>query len=59
MICSVSKLVSFASHVMTLFPCDIRATGTPAGVGPLNACDPIQDPIDPIGEMRLAVEGSY
>jgi 2-keto-4-pentenoate hydratase/2-oxohepta-3-ene-1,7-dioic acid hydratase in catechol pathway len=35
MIFDVATLLSFVSHVMTLEPGDLMATGTPMGVGPL------------------------
>ncbi len=35
MIFSVSEVLSFVSHIMTLEPGDIVTTGTPSGVGPL------------------------
>jgi len=36
---SVPDLLSYISHVMTLEPGDVVATGTPAGVGPLQPGD--------------------
>ena len=41
------RLVEFISHIMTLFPGDVIATGTPPGVGPVRIGD----------EMRVEVEG--
>lgn len=41
------RLVEFVSHVMTLYPGDVIATGTPPGVGPVRPGD----------EMRVEVEG--
>lgn len=35
MIFSIPKLVSFISKIMTLYPGDIIATGTPEGIGPM------------------------
>ncbi len=35
MIFSVPYIISYISHIMTLMPGDIIATGTPSGVGPL------------------------
>ena len=35
MVFSINSLLSYVSHVMTLEPGDIVATGTPSGVGPL------------------------
>jgi 2-keto-4-pentenoate hydratase/2-oxohepta-3-ene-1,7-dioic acid hydratase in catechol pathway len=41
MIFSVPELVSFASRVMTLYPGDVIATGTPDGIGPMEKGDEI------------------
>ena len=42
MIWGVDSLISFISHVMTLEPGDMIMTGTPHGVGPLNAGDHVR-----------------
>lgn len=52
---SVPELVSFISHVMTLLPGDVIATGTPAGVGPLKAGDVVEVKIEGIGVLRNSV----
>jgi 2-keto-4-pentenoate hydratase/2-oxohepta-3-ene-1,7-dioic acid hydratase in catechol pathway len=44
-----------ASSVMTLFPGDIIASGTPAGVGRLKAGDRVEIRINGVGEMKLDV----
>jgi 2-keto-4-pentenoate hydratase/2-oxohepta-3-ene-1,7-dioic acid hydratase in catechol pathway len=44
-----------ASSVMTLFPGDIIASGTPAGVGRLKANDRVEIRIKGVGEMTLDV----
>jgi len=54
MIYSVADIVSFLSHIMTLEPGDIIATGTPAGVAMasgkfLNAGDRIEGDIEKLG----------
>lgn len=56
MIYSVADIVSFLSHVMTLEPGDIIATGTPAGVAMasgkfLNAGDRIDGSIESLGTL--------
>jgi 2-keto-4-pentenoate hydratase/2-oxohepta-3-ene-1,7-dioic acid hydratase in catechol pathway len=51
----VPKLVSFISHVMTLLPGDIIATGTPAGVGPMLPGDKVEIKIEGIGTLRNTV----
>jgi len=48
----VEVLVSFSSHVMTLMPGDIIATGTPSGVGAMNKGDVIEIVIEHIGTLR-------
>jgi len=48
----VPKLVSFISHVMTLLPGDVIATGTPAGIGPMQSGDTVEVKIEGIGTLR-------
>jgi 2-keto-4-pentenoate hydratase/2-oxohepta-3-ene-1,7-dioic acid hydratase in catechol pathway len=55
MLRSTAMLVSFASRVMTLLPGDVLATGTPAGVGPLQAGDTVTVTIDQIGTLTNKV----
>jgi len=52
LIFNVRKLVSFVSKVMTLFPGDIIATGTPSGIGPLKLGDKVEVVIENIGRLR-------
>jgi 2-keto-4-pentenoate hydratase/2-oxohepta-3-ene-1,7-dioic acid hydratase in catechol pathway len=60
MIFKIDTLVSFISNVMTLEPCDIIATGTPAGVGVfakpepklLKVGDVVEIEIERIGAIR-------
>jgi len=42
MIYSVAQLVSFASESLTLLPGDVILTGTPSGVGPIQAGDELE-----------------
>ena len=49
---SVPELVSFISHIMTLLPGDIIATGTPSGIGPMKPGDTVEVKIAPIGTLR-------
>lgn len=51
----VAELVSYISHVMTLVPGDIIATGTPAGIGPLAAGDTVTVRIAGIGDLTNPV----
>ena len=53
---TVSELVSFISHVMTLMPGDIIATGTPGGIGAMNKGDTIEIRIAGIGTLQNYVE---
>jgi 2-keto-4-pentenoate hydratase/2-oxohepta-3-ene-1,7-dioic acid hydratase in catechol pathway len=55
LIFKVPELVSFISGVMTLFPGDVIATGTPAGVGPMQPGDVIEIAIEGIGRLRNPV----
>ncbi len=55
MVFSIVALVSFVSHVMTLEPGDLIATGTPAGVGPLAPGDVVEVEIPGVGVLRNPV----
>jgi len=46
------ELVSFISHVMTLLPGDIIATGTTSGIGPMHPGDTVEVTIENIGTLR-------
>ena len=48
----VAELVSFVSHIMTLLPGDVIATGTPGGIGPMQRGDTIEIKIESIGTLR-------
>jgi len=48
----VPELINFISHVMTLLPGDIIATGTPSGIGPMYPGDVVEIRIEPIGTLR-------
>ena len=48
----VPELVSFISHIMTLLPGDIIATGTPIGIGPMKPGDTVEVKIELIGTLR-------
>lgn len=50
------ELVEFVSGVMTLFPGDIIATGTPAGIGPLAPGDTVEVRIEGIGSLVNVVQ---
>ena len=52
MVFDVPTLVSYVSHVMTLLPGDVILTGTPAGVGPIEAGETVSVSIQGIGEIN-------
>ena len=52
LIFDVFKLVSFISEVMTLLPGDVIATGTTAGIGPMQPGDIVEVEIENIGILR-------
>jgi 2-keto-4-pentenoate hydratase/2-oxohepta-3-ene-1,7-dioic acid hydratase in catechol pathway len=56
LIFKVPELVGFISGVMTLLPGDVIATGTPAGVGPLQSGDVIEIVIEGIGRLSNPVK---
>ncbi len=55
MIFPVDVVIRYISRVMTLEPGDLIATGTPAGVGPLQPGDVVEVAIDGIGVLRNRV----
>ncbi|MGA1846161.1 fumarylacetoacetate hydrolase family protein [Deferribacter abyssi] len=52
MIFKVPYLISFISKVMTLYPGDVIATGTPEGVGELKPGDVVEVEVEGIGKLR-------
>lgn len=59
LIFSVPELVSFISHIMTLLPGDVIATGTPSGIGPMKPGDTVEVRIEPIGTLRNYIVQPY
>jgi len=55
MIHSVAQIISFVSQSLTLFPGDVILTGTPAGVGPIQAGDHLEAQIDDWPRLRNTV----
>ncbi len=47
----VAKLVAYISRVMTLLPGDVIATGTPAGIGPMQVGDTVEVEVEGIGVL--------
>lgn len=51
----VAQLIAYTSHVMTLFPGDVLATGTPAGVGPIRAGQRVAVELTGLGRLEVPV----
>src|SRR5947209_5008275 len=58
MLYSCAYLVRWISRMMTLYPGDVIATGTPAGVGPLVAGDVVEVSVAGIGVLRNPVQAA-
>jgi 2-keto-4-pentenoate hydratase/2-oxohepta-3-ene-1,7-dioic acid hydratase in catechol pathway len=58
LIFGVRELIAYTSSVMTLYPGDVIATGTPAGVGPLTHGDRVVLEIEKVGRLEVGVDGS-
>jgi 2-keto-4-pentenoate hydratase/2-oxohepta-3-ene-1,7-dioic acid hydratase in catechol pathway len=52
---NVVALVSYISHVITLLPGDVIATGTPAGIAPMQTGDVIEIKCSGIGTLRNTI----
>ncbi len=52
MIFSIPKIVSFISHMMTLYPGDVISTGSPGGTCAMKAGDVIEVKIEGIGTLK-------
>ncbi len=48
-------VIRFISQAMTLLPGDLIATGTPAGIGPVNAGDIMEITIEGVGTLKNSV----
>jgi 2-keto-4-pentenoate hydratase/2-oxohepta-3-ene-1,7-dioic acid hydratase in catechol pathway len=55
LIVDVPGMIEMASSIMTLYPGDIIASGTPAGVGPIKPGDKVKIEFERIGSMTLDV----
>ena len=53
---SIGKVLSYVSHVMTLEPGDIVATGTPSGVGPLKPGDVVEVEVEGVSKVSNPVQ---
>lgn len=56
MVFSVPELLSYISHIMTLEPGDVVATGTPAGIAPLQPGDVVEVELVGLSIVRNPVE---
>jgi len=52
----IDQLVEFVTFVMTLEPGDIISTGTPEGIGPIQAGDTVTIKVEGVGELKNPVE---
>lgn len=59
LIFSVPELIAYASSVMTLWPGDVIATGTPAGVGPIRHGDRVTMEIERVGCLEVTVTAQH
>jgi 2-keto-4-pentenoate hydratase/2-oxohepta-3-ene-1,7-dioic acid hydratase in catechol pathway len=55
LVLDIPGMIEMASSVMTLYPGDIIATGTPSGVGPMRPGDRVKIEFERIGAMELDV----
>jgi 2-keto-4-pentenoate hydratase/2-oxohepta-3-ene-1,7-dioic acid hydratase in catechol pathway len=55
---SIPALIEYVSAVMTLEPGDVIATGTPAGVGPLQPGDVVEVEVPGVGSIRNPVSAT-
>lgn len=55
LIFDVPTLIAFVSSIMTLLPGDVISTGTPAGVGPLQAGDRVEVEVEGVGVLANPV----
>jgi 2-keto-4-pentenoate hydratase/2-oxohepta-3-ene-1,7-dioic acid hydratase in catechol pathway len=55
LVLDIPGMIELASSVMTMYPGDIIATGTPAGVGPMRHGDKIRIEFERVGAMELNV----
>jgi 2-keto-4-pentenoate hydratase/2-oxohepta-3-ene-1,7-dioic acid hydratase in catechol pathway len=58
LIVDIAQMIALASSASTLYPGDLIATGTPAGVGPIRVGDRVTIEVDHVGRMSVAVVAS-
>ena len=54
----VPFLIRYISHILTLEPGDLIATGTPAGVGPLLAGQTVEVSVEGVGRLRNSIKAA-
>jgi 2-keto-4-pentenoate hydratase/2-oxohepta-3-ene-1,7-dioic acid hydratase in catechol pathway len=57
MVFGVAELIAYVTSFMTLLPGDALLTGTPEGVGRLQAGDVVEVEVEGVGTLRNAVVG--
>lgn len=57
MVFGIGTLVSFISSIMTLLPGDVILTGTPSGIGPIEAGDRVEVEVEGVGILVNPVIG--
>jgi 2-keto-4-pentenoate hydratase/2-oxohepta-3-ene-1,7-dioic acid hydratase in catechol pathway len=57
MVFGVAELIEYVTTFMTLLPGDALLTGTPEGVGPVEAGDAVEVEVDGVGVLRNGVAG--
>jgi 2-keto-4-pentenoate hydratase/2-oxohepta-3-ene-1,7-dioic acid hydratase in catechol pathway len=55
LIVDIPQMIALASSASTLYPGDLIATGTPAGVGPIRDGDRVTIEVDNVGRMSVPV----
>ena len=55
MILDIPEMIAVASSAATLYPGDLIASGTPAGVGPIRPGDRLEMEIEGVGRLELPV----
>ncbi|NIR39284.1 MAG: 5-oxo-1,2,5-tricarboxylic-3-penten acid decarboxylase, partial [Actinobacteria bacterium] len=57
MVFGVGEIIAYVSSVMTLLPGDVILTGTPEGVGPIEAGDRVEVEVEGVGVLMNPVLG--
>ncbi len=57
MVFGVGEIIAYVSSVMTLLPGDVILTGTPEGVGPIEAGDRVEVEVEGVGVLMNPVVG--